>query len=228
MPPEKWSGYKRFCPLARSLDLVGERWTLVIVHELVSSDKRYTELRRRLPGIGSSVLADRLRKLESAGLVERRPGEVGGGVLYALTDAGRGLEPALRELRRWGVGHLVDCDRGDDSSLSREFDMSFVEGVDELPREEYEWRIGDALTALSIDRGKLSQSCEVAADPAVAVEAPPQFMERWAAGEIDWETGRKNGTVTVRGTDDAWHRMLAATGYVTGYEPRTESDSTSS
>ena len=86
MPPGPWTGYGRFCPLARALDVVGERWSLVIIQELLKRPSRYGELQARLPGIGSSVLADRLRRLEQAGVVARQPGAVGAGVLYALTD----------------------------------------------------------------------------------------------------------------------------------------------
>ena len=108
MPRSAWTGYGRFCPLARALDVVGERWTLVIVQELLKRSSRYSELARRLPGIGTNVLADRLRKLEAAGVVERIPGPVGEGVTYALTDRGTGLSDALEALRRWGVSYLTD------------------------------------------------------------------------------------------------------------------------
>jgi DNA-binding HxlR family transcriptional regulator len=73
MPRTPWAGYGRFCPLSRSLDVIGERWTLVIVQELMKRPSRYGELNRRLPGIGTTVLAERLRKLETSGLVERQP-----------------------------------------------------------------------------------------------------------------------------------------------------------
>src|SRR6185437_6861214 len=103
MPRTPWEGYGRFCPLARALDVIGERWTLVIVQELQKRAMRYGELQGRLPGIGTSALSDRLRKLETAGVVERRAGAVGGGVRYGLTERGRALEPALAALREWGV-----------------------------------------------------------------------------------------------------------------------------
>jgi len=74
MPKAPWTGYGRFCPLARGLDVVGDRWTLVIVQELMKRPSRYGELARRLPGISTTVLAERLRKLEAAGVVVRVPG----------------------------------------------------------------------------------------------------------------------------------------------------------
>ncbi|HET9144194.1 helix-turn-helix domain-containing protein, partial [Actinophytocola sp.] len=108
MPPTAWTGYGRFCPLAKALDVIGERWTLVIVQELLKRSARYGELLARLPGISTSVLADRLRTLERAAVVRREPGAVGAGVVYALTERGLALEGALRELRRWGAEFLVD------------------------------------------------------------------------------------------------------------------------
>jgi hypothetical protein len=80
MPSRPWSGYGRFCPLSRALDVIGERWTLVIVQELLRQPRRYGALLGRLPGISTSVLADRLRRLERAGVVAREPGAVGAGI----------------------------------------------------------------------------------------------------------------------------------------------------
>src|SRR6266699_1674331 len=103
MPKAPWTGYGRFCPLSRGLDVIGDRWTLVIVQELMKRRGRYSDLARRLPGISTTVLAQRLRKLEAAGVVERRPAGVGEGVVYALTARGLALDDALAALRRWGV-----------------------------------------------------------------------------------------------------------------------------
>src|SRR5580692_4131403 len=125
MPKTSWTGYQRFCPLARALDVVGERWTLVIVQELLKRGSRYTDLARRLPGMSTTVLAERLRKLESAGVVERRPGGVGEGVLYRLTERGLALEDALEALRRWGVTFLADPTA--DGAAFQAFDMHYVE-----------------------------------------------------------------------------------------------------
>src|SRR3981189_1185495 len=102
MPSRPWSGYGRFCPLARALDVIGERWTLVIVQELLKQPRRYGALHDRLPRISTSVVADRLRRLERAGVVAREPGTVGAGVAYTLTARGQDLKEALSALRQWG------------------------------------------------------------------------------------------------------------------------------
>lgn len=221
MPKEPWRGYKRFCPLARGLDLVGERWTLVIVQELLNAPKRYSELTSRLPGIGTSVLADRLRKLDRAGVIERRAGGPGEPVHYALTDAGRRLEEPLRAFRQWGVEHLTRTACPDDQETTA-FDVSFVEGIEALGDEEYELRVGPAVTTLRFSKGVLVQEPGPARDPALVVTTDEEFMRRWSAGEVDWDDGRDAGDVTVLGHPAAWPRMLAATGYVPRYQLETD------
>lgn len=97
--------YGQYCSVAKALDLVGERWTLLIVRELLArGPSRYTDLRSALPGIATNLLADRLRELESAGLIEREdaPPPVAT-TLFRLTGRGAALEPVITELGRWGV-----------------------------------------------------------------------------------------------------------------------------
>jgi DNA-binding HxlR family transcriptional regulator len=212
MPASAWNGYGRFCPLARALDVVGERWTLVIVQELMKRSSRYSELTHRLPGIGSTVLADRLRKLESAGVVERVPGPVGGGVLYALTDRGRGLSEPLEALRRWGVTYLTDPTA--DGATSREFDIHYVEGIEALEDAEYGLVIDGTPSTLRFSRGHLEHRPGSPENPALTVHTTRSFMDRWAAGQASWEDGRADGEVQLDGPDHLWGSWLAATGYV--------------
>jgi DNA-binding HxlR family transcriptional regulator len=218
MPKTSWTGYGRFCPLARALDVIGERWTLVIVQELLKRPYRYGELLARLPGISTSVLADRLRTLERAAVVAREPGAVGAGVVYTLTDRGRALDGALRELRRWGVGFLADPTA--DGSPEQRFDITYVEGIDSMADGQFELVVDDEPTTLRFAGGRLHQEPGVAPDPELTVRTTSAFLDRWAAGESDWDGGRAAGDVTVQGPtkdtdlDTAWSRWLAATGYL--------------
>src|SRR5215210_5165273 len=99
--------YEQYCPIAHALDLVGERWSLLIVRELLSGPKRYTDLSASLPGIGTNILASRLKDLEGCGIIEKRrlppptPAQV-----YELTPYGVGLKSVVRELALWGVRSL--------------------------------------------------------------------------------------------------------------------------
>jgi len=99
--------YDQYCPVAHALGLVGERWALLVVLELMSGPKRYTDLADNLPGIGTNILADRLRDLEAGGIVARRklPPPAASRV-YELTEYGRALRPAIRELALWGARSL--------------------------------------------------------------------------------------------------------------------------
>ena len=95
--------YGDSCGIARALDVVGERWALLVVRELALGPKRFTDLRRHLPGIATDVLSQRLRQLETAGVLQattlRSPAS---GRAYELTERGRDLEPVLHALGRWG------------------------------------------------------------------------------------------------------------------------------
>jgi DNA-binding HxlR family transcriptional regulator len=217
MPRTAWTGYGRFCPLARALDVVGERWTLVIVQELMKRPSRYSDLTRRLPGIGTTVLADRLRKLEAAGVVQRQPGSVGDGVLYAVTERGRALDEAVEALRRWGVGYLTDPSA--DGGERRAFDVRYVEGIDALADAEFGLVVDDRPTTLRFASGHLEQLPGTPDDPDLVVHTSSTFMERWAAGDATWDDGLVSGQVTPEGSPDAWPRWLAATGYLLAYPP---------
>ncbi len=96
--------YDQYCPIAHSLGVVGERWTLLVVRELLYGPKRYTDLAAELPGIGTNILAARLKELESAGIVAKKklPPPFASTV-YELTPAGRELRPVLHELARFGA-----------------------------------------------------------------------------------------------------------------------------
>ena len=96
--------YGQACAIARALDVIGDRWSLLLVRELVLGPRRYRDLATGLPGIPSNVLAARLKDLQADGVITRRtlpaPTDV---TLYELTDAGRALQPALKELLDWGL-----------------------------------------------------------------------------------------------------------------------------
>ena len=110
--------YQQYCAVAKALDIVGERWTLLILRDLVHlGPRRFSDLVRALPGIGKSLLTARLRQLEQAGLVgRRRLPPPAGSVVYELTELGRGLEPAIIELGRWG-GNFMGTRAADETFL---------------------------------------------------------------------------------------------------------------
>jgi DNA-binding HxlR family transcriptional regulator len=106
--------YAQFCPLARAAELLGERWTVLLVRELLLGPQRFSDLRRRLPGLSASVLAERLARLERRGIVARRRlPPPAASTVYELREAGRALLPVMVELGRWGVRFLLPATPGD-------------------------------------------------------------------------------------------------------------------
>lgn len=107
--------YEQYCALARALDHVGGRWTLLIVRELLLGPKRFTDLRDNLPGIATNLLTDRLRALEADGIIGRQElPPPAASVVYQLTELGRGLEEPVHALVRWG-GHWMAAGSSDDA-----------------------------------------------------------------------------------------------------------------
>jgi DNA-binding HxlR family transcriptional regulator len=103
--------YPHFCMMARALEDVGERWSLLIVRDLLPGPRRFTDLTRSLGGITPTRLTNRLRSLEAAGIVVREPPTSGREVWYSLTEAGRDLEPVVEALVLWGLEHAFEPPR---------------------------------------------------------------------------------------------------------------------
>ena len=104
--------YGQYCSCARALDVVGDRWTLLIVRELLARPSRFTNLRDGLPGIASNLLSQRLKALQEDGVVERRLAATG--VVYALTPWGEGLRESVEALARWGAPLMRRGQQGDE------------------------------------------------------------------------------------------------------------------
>ncbi|MCP9484619.1 MAG: helix-turn-helix transcriptional regulator [Gaiellaceae bacterium MAG52_C11] len=99
--------YDQYCPVAHSLGLVGERWSLLVVRDLIDGPKRYTDLVEGLPGIGTNILASRLRDLEAGGIIRKtKLPPPAASTVYELTECGHDLRPVLHELARWGARTL--------------------------------------------------------------------------------------------------------------------------
>jgi DNA-binding HxlR family transcriptional regulator len=105
-------GYGQYCPVAKSSEILGDRWTLLIVREMLGGAGGFNELQRGLPGISRSVLADRMRALERAEVIERRKGPKGRTLEYRLTPAGRDLQPVVQAIGEWGATWAFTEPRG--------------------------------------------------------------------------------------------------------------------
>jgi DNA-binding HxlR family transcriptional regulator len=176
--------YEQYCPVAHALDLIGERWALLVVRELAHGPKRYTDLVAHLPGIGTNILAARLRELEAAGIVAKRtlPPPAASKV-YELTDYGVGLKPALRELALWGarsLGPPTDEDELFPGWLQNALDVVMAPIA---PPGRFEFHVGAEVASL-VDGAAQDGPVE---DPDVVVEATAEqiyhlFVDRRADG----------------------------------------------
>lgn len=162
--------FQQYCPVAHALDLVGDRWALLIVRELMLGQRRYTDLADALPGIGTNILAGRLRQLEGAGVVRRTklppPAAV---TVYELTDDGRALDGVLRALAAWG-GRRMGAPEAGDCWSTYAVHMRFrpehaVDGT-------YEIRfVGGEVISLEVRDATLTARRGEALEPTLVVEA---------------------------------------------------------
>ena len=107
-------GYQQYCSLATSLDMIGDRWTLLIVFELMMGAQRYSDLLEHLPGIGTNLLAARLKRLQEAGLVEKETlPPPAASTVYVLTETGQGLRPTVISLATWGMQFMEPPEPGE-------------------------------------------------------------------------------------------------------------------
>jgi DNA-binding HxlR family transcriptional regulator len=163
--------YDQYCPVAHALDLIGERWALLVVRELMHGPKRYTDLAEHLPGIGTNILASRLRDLEACGIVGKRtlPPPAASRV-YELTEYGRELRAVMRELALWGARSL-----GPPTDEDELFPGWLENAVDTVlgpiaPPGRFEFRVGDEVASL-VDGEAQAGAID---DPDVVVEADPE------------------------------------------------------
>lgn len=179
--------YGQFCALARSLDVVGERWTLLIVRELLPGPMRYTELKTSLKGIATNLLAERLRTMEAHGIVERRLEDAG--VAYALTPWGEGLREPMEALGRWGAP-LLATGRGDDAFQPRWLTLALpalLRGATSPAPVVLGIETDGFAMVLRIDDEGPSASVRPDDMPETLLIAPPDVVVGLAAGAISIE-----------------------------------------
>jgi DNA-binding HxlR family transcriptional regulator len=186
--------YCQHCPVAHALDVVGERWSLLIVRELLKGPLRYTDLAGHLPGIGTNILAARLRDLESAGVITRRqlppPTPVR---IYELTEHGRGLQSVVAELARWGARSLgpPEPDHLTPGWIRNPLEIFLPAGF----RGRIEFRVGSEVASI-VDGSVLDGPCE---QPNLVVETDSDgFYHLLVEGEAAHLTVEGDETLLAR------------------------------
>ncbi|MBN2081590.1 transcriptional regulator [bacterium] len=170
--------YNQFCALALALDVVGERWTLLIVRELMLGPKRFTDIQEGLPGIGTNLLSARLKELEGLGLIHRyKLPPPAASTVYELTEKGRTLEDVITALTQWGTWLLSNKfdDLGDGDFMFRAawavhgmrtfYDEKLAAELDET----YEMHVGDEVLHVIVKHGNVDVELGPAQDPDVRV-----------------------------------------------------------
>lgn len=189
--------YGQFCALARSLDVVGDRWTLLIVRELLPGPLRYTELKTSLEGIATNLLASRLRTLEENGIVERRLEAAG--VVYGLTPWGAGLREPMEALGRWGAP-LLATGRGDDAFQPRWLTLALpalLRGRTASPPVELGLETDGFRMVLRLDEDGPHAFVRPEQEPETSLAAVPDVIVALAAGELT--VNQALAEATVRG-----------------------------
>jgi DNA-binding HxlR family transcriptional regulator len=190
--------YGQYCGLAKALDAIGDRWSLLIVRELMlSGPARYTDLRRGLPGIATNLLADRLRDLEAAGVVRREdaPPPVAT-TLFHLTDRGHQLRPAMLALGSWGASYLADAPDTDafrSHWLALPLERFLTDHTPYAPPVTIEIRTGDQPVIVETTGGKIRVRPGATANPDAAISGPHRSILGFLAGRIDLETAQAQG-----------------------------------
>lgn len=203
--------YQQYCGIAHALDLVGERWTLLIVRELLTGPKRFKDLESGLPGISPNLLSKRLQFMEEKDLIEKRmlppPASTEG---YQLTELGRDLEPVLVALGQWGLETLGRP--SSDDVFNPEWLLLSLEGFfrpdrARALREVHEYRIGDTVFHTRIVDGSITTTLGSAANPTFVLETDADTFLAAMTGADTWEEAFREERARLEGSEESFRRL---------------------
>jgi DNA-binding HxlR family transcriptional regulator len=213
--------YGQFCGLAAGLNIIGERWTLLLVRELLVSPLRFNELLVNLPGVGPNLLTERLRTLIQHELVEQLPvpGD-GRAKLYRLTERGQQLRGPVLGLARWGMQFLSPQDR-QGAEVRAEWGIIAVQAMVDTERvpdadEVYEFRVGDETFRVVVAAGEVrfvpDAAGESTRDAVVTVTSDPDTFIQIGAGMTSAFDALAAGQIKIEGAPDAIRRCTRMLG----------------
>ena len=203
------SRYGQFCAVARALEVLGERWALLVARELLLGSTTFTEIRCGLPHIPRATLSARLRSLRMAGIIETAGRE------YHLTEAGRALAPVMRELARWAtVTESAALSQGDLDTAALTWDMRRRVDSAALPERtvvlaiEFTDRAADRNFWLHLSRAEVNLCRQDTGTPVdVWLAAPTAEATRWWLGQQSWAQFARHPDVSVHGDRDLQRQM---------------------
>jgi DNA-binding HxlR family transcriptional regulator len=204
--------YGEYCAVAKALDVVGDRWTLLIVRELsLRGGCRYTDLRNGLPGIATNLLAERLRELEEAGVVSREdaPPPIAT-TLFHLTPRGQELRPVIDDLFRWGLPLMTEQKPGDEVRshwLAGALEAMLSDRFPDQPAVEIELRTSDRPITIRADDGAVQMRLGAAENPGLTVTGEARPVMGLLLGLLEPDDARAAG-VECRGDLGVLERVL--------------------
>ncbi|MFK0239949.1 winged helix-turn-helix transcriptional regulator [Microbacterium sp. NPDC090281] len=216
--------YGQYCGVTTAVELIGERWALLIVRDLLVGPRRYTDLKQGLPRIPTNILSTRLKDLQEGGVVRRVP-LLNCGLVYELTPYGRSFEPIMLALGRWGFQAMGDPEEGDvvtPDSLTMALRTAFV--ADAAADAEYELHVGDVALRASVRDGELlvAQLAPPAppvggrlpeGEPDAVIVAGPG-IRRLIGGDITPAEALAQDIVAVVRGEESWLDSFAATFHI--------------
>jgi DNA-binding HxlR family transcriptional regulator len=193
------------CGIARALDVVGERWALLVVRELLLGPQRFSDLRTALPGASSNLLTDRLRELVTRGVIARRKlAPPAASWVYELTEWGRELEPILLALGGWGLR----VPRAEDATVNATSMMLFLRGGKPDPGDpaaEYRIELDETVWTVRAENGAMHVERGEPAHPVVSISSDPVTFNEWLANPA-------RGPVRTSGDPAALARLRRSVG----------------
>jgi DNA-binding HxlR family transcriptional regulator len=201
------------CGIAHASDLLGQRWALLVVRELLLGPKRFTDLRAGIPDISPNVLGQRLRELEDSRIVARRKlAPPAAAQVYELTEWGRQLEPAVLALGRWASGSPSfprDAEMGPDSlvlALKTMFDPAKADGIDAT----YELRLGEIPFEITVKGGRLEAARGEGENPDATIRSDPGTIAGVVFGQNRLGKAVESGDVAIDGSRRAVNGLFRA------------------
>jgi len=208
----KKRSYGEACRFAYALDVVGERWALLVVRELLLGPKRFTDLRTGLPHASSNILSERLRDLEQSGVIQRRKlPPPAASTVYELTEWGRELEPVVTKLGAWGARSPIPPESqeiGPDSIVLALRSLFDTEAAGEMDAT-YELRLGEQRFRVKVANGELKLGRGGAEEPLarIAFADAPTFAAV-LAGQLPFDEALASGATQIEGSKQAAKRFL--------------------
>jgi DNA-binding HxlR family transcriptional regulator len=201
--------YGDICPIARALDVIGERWALLVVRELLLGPQRFSDLRRALPGASSNMLTDRLRELEGHAVLRRRtlPPPAGSSV-YELTERGRELEPVLDALGAWGRAESPLANGSLSATSALLFLRGSVRAHPKPPTHTYRVQLDDRVWTISSPQGQLEIQPQDPGASDASLQTDPGTLTALLLNPGSLDAAIATGSVHTEGNISALRRLI--------------------